>query len=225
MALDVLFTLAISSDRETTTLTDATVYGGANPARNTLRVFMSLQKMDVDSVGTVVALTASPNDPETVTSWSWTTQPDGWLKFYYVAIPAYGVGTTYAIYDAVYDSATDLVYRSLSNGNLGNALSNVTFWEPISDPAALANNEGEANESLNITSLIYQRVLTFNSQYEYAVLIGGNCACTDCDDDEIIPPYNLFSLLLNGAIKADQWSEFVKGEQICRTIQSKFFAC
>lgn len=225
MALDVLFSISISSDRETTTLTDQTIYGSPNPARSALRVFVSLQKMDVDNTGTAVPLTASPNDPETVTSWSWVTQADGWNKFYYVAIPAYAGGTTYAIYDAVYDSATDLVYRSLSNGNVGNALSNVTFWEPITDPASLANNEGETNESLNITSLIYQRVLTFNSQYEYAVLIGQNCACTDCDDSEITPPYNLFSLLLNGAIKADQWSEFIKGEQICRKIQSKFFEC
>jgi hypothetical protein len=223
MAITPAFSISISADRSVTTITDDSTY--TSPVRSAVRVFMSLQKMTVDNVGTAVTLTPDDDDPELTASWEWDTQVDGWHKFYYVAIPAYAGGTTYAIYDAVYDTSTDVVYRSIQNTNVGHALSDTAWWEEISDPASLAANVDESDESGNITSQVYQRVLTFNSQYAYAVKIGEDCACTTCDDHDIIPEYNIFSLLLNGAIKADQWSEFIKGEQISRKIQGRFIDC
>jgi hypothetical protein len=217
------FSIAISADRSVTTIADITSY--TDPVRSAVRVFLSLQKMTVDNVGTAVTLTPDDDDPELTASWQWDTQPDGWHKFYYVEIPAYAGGTTYGINDAVYHATTDVVYRSLQNGNVGNALSDTAWWEEITDPASLAANEGELNESSNIVSQIYQRNLSFNSQYAYALLVSENCECTDCDDNQLIPDYNIFSLLLNGLIKADQWSEFIKGERIARTIEGRFINC
>lgn len=220
MALEPIIGLSITADRVTLTLTDLTTYGSPNPTRSVLRVFLTLYKVDVDNAGTAIAVTSNTGDSETVSSWSAPFGVDGWYKALFVAIPAYAGGTTYAIYDAVYDTVTDLVYRSKSAGNVGNALSDTVYWEPISDPTTLAENEGETNESVNITSLVYSRVLTYNSQFAYGNLIAGNCECSDCDDENIIQPYEIYSLLLNGAIIADQRSEFIKGERISRKLQS-----
>jgi len=45
-----------------------------------------------------------------------------------VGVAAYNAGTTYAEDDLAADTNGD-IYRSLSDGNIGNALSNPTFWE------------------------------------------------------------------------------------------------
>lgn len=222
MALDVEFLISISADRLTSTIEDTTVYGAPNADRADLRVFLTLYKNDVSGVGTTVALTSNEGDPQTDSEWSYTTPDDGWVTFYYAAFSEYSGGTTYSIYDAVFDPADDAVYRSKANSNTGHLLSDTAWWELITDPSGLAGNEGEANQSNNITSLIYRRVLTWNSQYAYGQLIGSNCLCTDCDDSEIIQPYNLLSLYVNGAIQADLNSEWLKGERICRAIQSEF---
>jgi len=224
MALDVTLSVDISSDRLTGTLNDDTTYGGSNPSRAALRVFADGYKMTADNTATTLTLTSNTSDPQTVTSWDFDISEDGWFKFYYVAIPAYAGGTTYAIYDAVYDN-DNTVYRSKQNGNVGNALSNTTYWEVITDPAALAANLTETNESLNITSLIYQRVLTPNSEYAYSNMIGENCSCSDCDENETIYDYQIFSFWLNGALVADERTEVVKGETICRRIASRFIDC
>lgn len=219
MALSPELSISITADRAVLSLVDETVYGSPNPARSALRVFLTLYKVNTDNVGTSITVTSNTGDAETVTSWSGDFGNDGWYKALFVAIPAYAGGTTYAIYDAVYDTVTDLVYRSKSAGNVGNLLSDTIYWEPISDPTTLAENEGETNESVNITSLVYSRILTYHSQFAYGNLIAGNCECSDCDDENIIQPYEIYSLLLNGAIIADQRSEFIKGERIARKLQ------
>jgi hypothetical protein len=222
MALNPDFLIAIDPEGETATITDQTIYGGANPLRSALYVYIAAYKVAETNSDVQIALTSNTNDPLTASAWSWEYEVDGWFRFLYAAIPGYNIGTTYDIYNAVADSTTKLVYRSRSAGNVGHALTDSTYWEPISNPASLANNIDQSNESLNITSAIYQRVLTWNSQTAYSDLTSENCACTDCDDDKIIPPYNLFSLLLNGAIVADEREEYVKGEVICRKMESQF---
>lgn len=225
MALSPILSISISNDSLVSTITDETVYGSPNADRADLRVFVQAYKVDVDNVATEVAVDPDDGDPQTDSEWTYDTPNDGHFKVYYVAIPAYDSGTDYNQYDAVYDPADDTVYRSKSGSNQGNAVSDTDFWEVISEPATLANNEGTATESANIDSLVYRRVLTWLSQHAYGELISENCACSDCDDNELIPPYNLFSLLLNGAQIADQRTEVVKGEQICRRIESRYINC
>lgn len=228
MAYTITLTDAITSDRVTATITDATVY--SSPIRSAVRVFMSANKQAADNtVSNALTLTPNNTDSEIVTSWSWFySETDGWYIYYFAILKAaYAGGTTYNIYDAVYDSTTDLVYRSLANSNVGNALSNTTWWQLITSPSTLAANKGESNESLNIESTVYQRVLTYNSQYEYGNFVSEACAncCGDCESDEADATYNLLSLLLNGAVQADLRTECVKGETICRRLSGIFENC
>lgn len=221
MALDPTFSVSIDSDRTTITITDSTTYGtGGNPARADLAVYFNAYKMSYENEATTLTVTSDDDDPTTDSQWSYAYDTDGWYKHYYVAIPDYNIATTYAQYDAVYSAGA--VYRSLVGSNTGQSVNDTSYWEPISDPATLANNEGESNESANITSTIYQRVFTSNGQYAYGNLIREQCLCTDCDESELMQRYATFSLWINGAVEADQRTEVLTGERICRRIESTF---
>lgn len=224
MAYDILNSIDVTDDRETGTLQDDTVYGtGGNPARSAVRVFATGYKMASDNtVAETLTMTSNTGSATTVSAWDFPYSTDGWYKFPFVIIKeAYDVGDTYAIYDAVYDGS-NAVYRSKQNGNVGNALGNTTYWELISDPSSLAENEGEATESTNIESVVYQRVLTVDSQYGYGTFLAedGSACCGDCEDPSTVQTYKKLSLLVNAAINADIRLLFVEGEQICRKLQS-----
>lgn len=222
MSYTISLSISVSSDRLTGTLLDSTVY--TSPVRSAVRVFTTGYKIKADNtVDSTLTMTSNTGDPATVTYWNFNIPKDGWFRFPFVIIKAaYSGGTTYAQYDAVYDSATNLVYRSKVAGNVGHSLSNVTYWELITDPSSLANNKGQSNESLNIESILYQRILTPNSAWGYGSLLASDTCCGDCDNDETLAVYDTFSLWYNGAVQADFRSELVKGEQICRRIESKF---
>lgn len=222
MSLSVSLSIAISTDRESMVITDNTVYGtGGNPARNVLKLYFQGFKVDIDNVGT--DLTIDSYDPATVTEWTSNYSIDGFYKFYYAAIPAYSALTTYAQYDAVYNGST--VYRSLVGSNTGHDTSNTSYWEVISSPATLANNKGESNESLNINTLVYLRVLSADSQYAYGNMISDGSVCTDCDQRELLLNYDLFSMWIAGMAIADAREEVLDGETIARKVQSRFIDC
>lgn len=229
MALSISLGVSITSDIVTASITDSTVYGSPNPTRASVRVFMTANKMNyTNEVAYPLVLTPNSTDPAVVTSWSWPYQStDGWINFYFVIIQAvYNSGTSYAKYDAVYDGSNN-VYRSLVTGNIGHALNNTTYWEIIASPSTLAANKGEANESLNIVSILYQRVLTYFSQKEYGsfVSIASEQCCGDCENAEANETYDLLSLLVNGAIQADLRTQPVQGETIARRLSGIFSTC
>jgi hypothetical protein len=212
------FSVSIYSNRETLTVTDSITY--TDPLRDDVAVYFSAAKVSYENVETVLTVTSNDGDPLTDSAWSFDYVGDGYYKMRYIAVPLYDVDTEYSQYDAVYSSGS--VYRSKVDSNTGQSVSNTNYWEPISDPTALCDNKGDDNESENCDSTIYERVFTSNGQYAYGNLIAENCMCTDCDDQDIIPPYDLFSLWLNGAIKCDERTEVLLGELICRKIQSRF---
>lgn len=223
MALSPTFTVAIDAERTEITLTDTTTYGAPNVTRAGCGVFVSAAKVDYGNAETDLTVTTDDTDPETDSTFTFSyTNGDGYYKMRYVAIPDYNSGTTYAQYDAVFDPATNIVYRSKSAGNVGNAVSNTTYWEVITDEAGLADNKEEANESANIDSLVYERVFTANAQYGYGNLVSQNSMHTEADDEDLIWEYDVFSIMLNGAITADERTEPLSGELICRKIETRF---
>lgn len=221
MALSPSLSVSINNDRTILTVTDTTNYGAPNEERTDFIVFLNAYKTDIDVERTAVVMTSNTGDPATVVSWTgpYSAGSDGWNQFAFVAIKAYSAVTSYSIYDAVFGPG-NIVYRSKINSNIGNDLGNTTYWEVISDPATLAFNEGELNESINITSLVYNRLFSYNSQWKYGNAIASNCACTDCDEPNLIYPYEILSMWVNGLILADQRSLWVKGETIARAIQA-----
>jgi hypothetical protein len=85
MALSPDFSISISTDRETITVTDETTYGGANAARGTLNVSISLYKVDSENNATEITVVGNDQDPATDTSWSGDYDVDGHYRVDYVA--------------------------------------------------------------------------------------------------------------------------------------------
>lgn len=229
MAYTIDFSVDITLDRTTGTLTDETVYGGANPTRDTVRVYVSGYKMKQDaSVEEALTVTSDTGDPQNSSVYTFNIPKDGWFRFptTIVKIP-YSALVTFAKYDSVYDAPTGLVYRSLLAGNVGNPLDLTTAWELISNPGDLALNKGSVNESLNVESIVYERIFTPNSEFGFSNFISTeskNC-CGDCDETAILQQYNLIAFLLDGAQDADMRSYLPDGEQICRRLDEILQDC
>lgn len=216
MANTISLTQTVSSDHTTVTVTDSTTF--SSPARAVVGVFLNIYKVDFQGGETLLTTTLDNDDPDSTSTWTFDLDLDGHYRYKYVAPPDYSGGTTYAIYDAVYDATTNLVYRSKSNGNVGNSILNTTFWEPILDPPTLADNDGEANESLNTDTSIVNRVigtLTADKRDQNAVDASMEC-CLDCERNKDVDLFTLLTLFAKALEKADSSSEFNKGERIAR---------
>lgn len=216
MANTISLSQAVSTDHSTVTITDSTTY--SSPLRTVVGVYLNVYKVDFQGGETLVATTLNNSDPNSTSTWTFDLDYDGHYRYKYVAPPDYNVGTTYAIYDAVFDPTNQLVYRSKSNGNIGNSLLNTTFWEPITDPATLADNDGTATESLNTDTSIVNRVigtLTADKRDSHAVEASLEC-CLDCERNKDVDLFTLLDLFAAALVEADSSSEFNKGERIAR---------
>ncbi len=216
MANTISLTLSIATDHLTATVTDSTTY--AIPLRSACGVFVNIYKIDFQGGETLVTTTLDNDDPDSTSTWTFDLDADGHYRFKYIGPPDYAGGTSYSIYDAVFDSATNLVYRSKSNGNIGNSILNTTFWEPISDPPTLADNDGETNETLNSDTAVVNRVigtLTKDKRDSHAIDASLEC-CLDCERNKDVDLFTLLDLFTEALIEADSASEFNKGERIAR---------
>jgi hypothetical protein len=214
---------AIATTRTSWTLTDDSTF--TSPLRSACGVFVQSYKMDGDNNATELEVTGDDDDPETDSNWSIEYTGDGWYKTYYVSIPDFNSASTYAIYDAVFNASDNKVYRSKTNGNTEDTLTNTTYWEEITEPATLANNKDTSTESNNIDSVVYHRVFAANSQYEYGTLLSDLGNYMDADDTEFtLSDYNLFAQWLDAVAIADSRTEVLDGELICRRIEGKFLS-
>jgi hypothetical protein len=204
---------------DTATITDETTF--TSPARSGVGVFVNVYKVSALSVQTAITVTSDDSDPETNSTWTFPIEEDGWYQAYYVAIPDYSGGTTYAQYAAVFDPSTDGVYRSKTAGNIGQALANTTYWEAISDPASLAANLDTATESENIDSLIYNKII-LNQVTEYR----GDKAIESAQEgssavDEPIESTWYFSIAdfnMEAALVAEMRQQFAAAERYTRRL-------
>jgi hypothetical protein len=157
---------SITADRSTAVLKDNTTY--SSPARNTVALYANGYKMSVDtSIDSTLNLIPNNTSPisTSLTEFQVPLTVDGWYRFPIVTIPQWTAGT-YANYAAVYNAG--VVYRSKQAGNVTTVAGDLLVtanWEVITDPATLALNEGETNESTNIDSLIYEVILSPNTEY------------------------------------------------------------
>jgi len=139
----------------------------------------------------------------------------------FVIIPDYAGGTTYALYDAVRNSSTNVVYRSKQAGNVGHALTDTAWWEVIADPSSLASNEGEPNESANIASDVYEIVPTPSGELAFASAIAiASTEGGDADREQSVQLYELLAVLIDGAYIRSDRSSFSQAERICRRIET-----
>lgn len=212
---------SISSDRATFTVTDETTY--SSPVRSAVGAYLIVQKKDSEGATVSTPLVVgNDGDEQTDVSWVVNYSVDGWYRLLFVTPPDYAGGTTYAIYDAVQDPATSVIYRSKQNANTGNALNNTTWWEEVD--ATIALNSGEDNESTNCDTLVYDVILTANSEYEYASLISDasdECCKVECSLENL-QTYIRVAALIDGMIVHSDRSEMASGEKIARRLESIF---
>lgn len=222
MANSLSFSItSFSADRTVATLTDGTSY--SSPARSTLSIYITGQKMDYDvTVNTTLTLTGDQGDPETDASWTVPiTVGDGYYRFLISAVPDYSGGTTYALYDAA--ASGGVVYRSKQAGNTGNAVGDTSWWEVISDPGSLALNEGEANESTNMDTLVYEPIINANSLYVFANAIAeaSEQYLTSLElPDAILDQYSLLGVLVDSLAVYSDRSQVTQGERVARKIEA-----
>jgi hypothetical protein len=176
--------------------------------------------MDYDNNAT--ELTVTDDDPETDSSWAIEYTTDGWYKIHFVVIPDFDSGSTYAIYDAVFNSSDNKVYRSKANSNTTDTLTDTTWWEEITEPASLAANKDTSTESANIDSVVYNRVFAANSQYEYGNQLSHQNPREADDNEAALREYNIFAKMLDELAIADSRTEVLEGELIARRLQSRF---
>lgn len=193
----------------TITATDASTY--TSPTRTGVGVFVKLYKMDY--TGNRTALTTTPNNSDpasaSTTSWSALYTADGWHQLVYVAAPAYSAGTTYAQYDVVYDSSTKGLYQSQQAGNIGNLLTNATYWTAVPDPLTVALAIGTSQQAANLVALTSTAILNFGVKAALAVAFGdqtGNAfleMTSDYKRSQDVRVYELLGLALDAIKVAD----------------------
>lgn len=218
MALSIDLDIAIATDREDFDLTDSTTYGGANAARADVAVFVSAYKTDIASAET--ELDIEDYDETTASSWTIEYQKDGAYKICFAIIPDFDSGATYAQYDAIYSGG--VVYRSLQDSNTTDTLTDEDWWEVVSDPATLANNKDTAEESANITSTIYLRVLSADGEYYYANELSKVSVNSDAEEGPTLQKFESWALMLDQIAIADSRQSVLDGERIARVMESRF---
>jgi len=220
--LDISLSIStISSDRLVATLIDSTVFGGANPARSAVGVYVIVQKLDsTTAVTETLVATGNAGTPQSDVSWTFPIGSDGWYRILYIAPEDYDVAETYALYDVSQDPATSIVYRSKQNGNIGHALVDTSWWEVVT--ALVALNNGTATESVNLNSTVYSVILTPNAEYEYANAISeaGDICCSDNCDLEQLFVYIKLGALLDAMYVCSDRAEYPQAEIIARRFQS-----
>jgi hypothetical protein len=224
MALTVDLSVAsevVNGDAFTITLDDDTVYGGANPARVDVAVFISGEKIKQDGTADydVTIDYAGSTDETDATSFTFDIEDDGRYKIKYAIIPDYDNADAYVAYDVVYSSG--IVYQAIQS-TTGNAPPNATYWSIVSEPTALLDDVGTASESGNLAYQEFNQIL-----YPFSKVAFGNAAedaalecCSDCERGEDVKLYELLGVYIDGMSICNQREKWQKGERIARASQS-----
>lgn len=199
-------------------LTDVLVYGGSNPARVDVNVYISGEKIKQDD-SVDFDVTFDSYTPSSASTFSFEVTKDGYYKFKYVAIPDYDNAHDYAQYDVVYSAG--VVYQAFANPSTGTAPTNPSFWEVVSSPTDLIDEVGSATEAGNLLYQVYERIL-----YPFTKTAAGDTAetaalecCSDCERGEDVKTYELLAVLADGMNSADQRGKTARGERIARKAQ------
>jgi hypothetical protein len=201
-------------------IVDGSTY--TSPTRATCGVYVKVYKLDYTGARSYCTTTPNNNDANTDSQWTFAFSTDGWHQVLYVAPPDYAGGTTYAKYDAVFDPTNKLVYRSKSAGNVGNAVTNTTFWELISDPTSLALNVGTSTASVNLNTNTSVATLNLLLRPKTKVNFGTKAgdafleASSDYKRSQDVRLYELLDLALNAMTIAENRLEFSQGELYAR---------
>jgi hypothetical protein len=220
MAITVnIDTVTFDTPVTTGTITDSSVY--TSPTRAAVGVYVQVYKTDYRGARQKLVTTGNGVDPpDDDTIWTFPYDSDGYHEILYVAIPDYAAGT-YNLYDAVYSPANNWVFRSKigsNNNSLPGSATSDANWEYIAEPYLLADNDGLATESTNITSQVLRKILypatkiCFGDQAGEAALEGYSTATRRQD----VQLYEFLGLCTDAMKIAENRQEYTSGEKIAR---------
>lgn len=218
MALNPIITsLSFNSDATIGTITDDTVYGGAEALRSAVDVYLQLWKMDENEVETVVTINNST--PDTATSWTFNSSTDGWYKALITIIPEWVAGN-YTVGQVV--SYNDSLYISILLG-VGNPLpTNTTYFSPI---------------AYTSTTILSANNITYEYQDYLIIEQGKICAgeaaaewfkaqdCSDCDKIDFASSMFKKRAMVIAAQRFAALSLYIKAEQIARRLETDCESC
>jgi hypothetical protein len=219
MALvSALSALSFSSDADTATITDAVVYGGANPLRAAVAVFIEGWKMDADSESTAITITNTA--PDSATTWTFESDEDGWYKVRQYIIPNWNILTAYTTGQVVYYTNGN-VYRAIASST-GNLPTNTTYFTEVEF------NDATVDDANNVIT----------GYKDYLVIEHGKkCAgeavaawskdedCGSCKKVELMASWLQKDALVYAAERFAAISLFNKAEAIARKLETYCESC
>ena len=188
-------------------------YGAPNETRANLylKFFLTLKKTIGDE-----QITIPSYNENTVTQWNVSLVEDGYYEAYLFASQAYLVGTTYALADIVFDTVTDTFYKSLLVGNIGNAVTNATYWKAVTEV-------DELKAAINAPTAV-----GYADFYEHIELCNSRICKTKaylkedgCDENPSTIRYNKIRNLIDGADINGSITAFSKAQAIIEEIQGQ----
>lgn len=217
-----LYIDSIASDRQTAVLKESTSY---HLQYSTKRMYVNNYKVnqeaeEIKQLDVVIV----PNPPYLYESWTVSIAEDGWYRYPVAVVPVYDIAATYNQYDCVFATGEDGegVYRLLSTnpltGSIWSPANSPLQWEYIADPARLAYNVGEDNESANVECGIYEVILSPNAEYEYAKYLsslGKEVCSVDCSLQNLEVIIRLATVIDGMSVRNDR-SEMPAGERLAR---------
>lgn len=186
MALQLVVEIdSVTNDGDTRTLnivdstgSGATGYGGANEARANLylKLIVNLRKTTGRE-----SIEIDDYNENTADEWAVEITEDGWYEIYLFACKVWSAVITYDLGNIVYHVATDTFYKSLSNGNLNNAVTDTDYWEETDDIedflAAVDDEQDDVYEATEDSVETY-----FLEQCEAKALVQAGCGCDSKND-------------------------------------------
>lgn len=231
MALTANFVRSsISADGLTSNWTDSTVYGGANPNRVQVAIWLTAYKVDVNQVET--GLTVTVFDPELATSFVTTNGIDGWTRYYFIIINNWLVGTTYNRYDLVWDATGNKFYQYINvTSTAGNAVSNATYWAVVADPTIYLKQIGTSTAVNNIAAYqIINKVLDYQTSICYIKAASKHaeecCGNDDCGcDSRLGKLYHKIRDIFSNLTLNESTGQFLSGEKNARLVEKYCSDC
>jgi len=217
-----LSNITINLDTLVGTIVDGSTY--TSPTRATCGVFVKVYKCDYAGARTGLVTTGNNNGGNDDTQWTFPYPTDGWFQIFYVAVPDIAAGN-YVKYDALYDPATDKVYRCRVNSDTVTVTADVTSstdWELIADPTSLCLNVGTATASLNLNTItsigIFNTLQYPITKKNFKIKTGEAFVeqITDFKRSEEVRIYELLGLALDGMNLANDRQEYSAGEYVAR---------
>jgi len=182
-------------------------YGAPNETRANLYIKF-LTNLRKSTGREPISITAY--NENTASVWSYTITESGWYEHYMFACLAWSSIITYAAGEIAYDVATDAYYKSVSAGNLNNAVTSATFWTVTVDvvdfTAAVALPQANVYEvTLNKVEICSLR------KCEGQMLLKAKC---DCCDECALQEYEKVRMKLEAITYEEALGNYTEAQEI-----------